>query len=219
MHILRLASCPVGWLRVGGPTGKCATFIGGQFRDAWTREGIQKVVRRGCASCEPATRAAEARHNLEGAISSSDDERKCHYHRDMTRFAIDAPTLVQLAEGQYRISSENQLVAPNSIRSRALDILLQRVQSGEISETAALELHEGMTELKMRLLGDRVSRRTAWRIALDNDLDSIEDAEFVAVAKLQADALVTVSPKLASLAANVVTLAKLTDVVDRRGDP
>ncbi len=137
----------------------------------------------------------------------------------MTRFAIDAPTLVQLAEGQYRISSENQLVAPNSIRSRALDILLQRVQSGEISETAALELHEGMTELKMRLLGDRVSRRTAWRIALDNDLDSIEDAEFVAVAKLQADALVTVSPKLASLAANVVTLAKLTDVVDRRGDP
>ena len=82
-----------------------------------------------------------------------------------------------------------------------------------------MELHEGMTELKMRLLGDRVSRRTAWRIALDNDLDSIEDAEFVAVAKLQADALVTVSPKLASLAANVVTLAKLTDVVDRRGEP
>ena len=137
----------------------------------------------------------------------------------MTRFAIDAPTLVQLAEGQYRISSENQLVAPNSIRSRALDILLQRVQSGEISESAALELHEDMTELKMRLLGDRVSRRTAWRIAVDNDLDSIEDAEYVAVAKLQADALVTVSPKLASLAANVVRLAMLKDVGDRQGEP
>lgn len=134
----------------------------------------------------------------------------------MTRFAIDSLTLVQLAEGQYRISSENQLVAPNSIRSRALDILLQRVRSGDMSEPAALELHVRMTEIKMRLLGDRVSRRTAWRIAVDNALDSIEDAEFVAVAKLQADALVTVSPKLASLATNVVRLAKLTDVIDRR---
>jgi len=131
----------------------------------------------------------------------------------MTRFVIDPPTLVHLADHRLRVGQNHQLVAPNSIRSQALDLLLPRVRSGELSEQAALQLHERMTELKMRLLGDRVSRRTAWQIALEHGWNTIQDAEYLAVAKLQAEALVTVNPQLAATAAGVVPLAELSDLL------
>ena len=51
-----------------------------------------------------------------------------------------------------------------------------------------------MTELKIRTLGDRMSRRTAWNIALERDWHTLRDAEYLAVTKLQADALITVDP-------------------------
>ena len=49
----------------------------------------------------------------------------------------------------------------------------------------------------MRLLGDRVSRTTAWKIALEQGWDTTYDAECLAVTKLQADALVTIDPTMA----------------------
>jgi hypothetical protein len=73
------------------------------------------------------------------------------------------------------------LVAPNSIRSQALDLLLQRVRSGELPEQEALELHERITEVKIQLLGDRVSRRTAWRIAREHDWNTLHETEYLAV--------------------------------------
>jgi predicted nucleic acid-binding protein len=75
-----------------------------------------------------------------------------------------------------------------------------------------MQLHERITELRMRLLGDRVSRRTAWRIAVDRGWSTIQDAEYLAVAQLQADALVTVDSELAVKAAGVVPLAELRDL-------
>ena len=131
----------------------------------------------------------------------------------MTRYAIDPAVLVQLTESESRIGADHQIVAPNSIRSLALDLLLQRVRSGELTESAAMELHERMTEVKMRLLGDRVSRRTAWEIALTNEWETIRLAEYLAVAKLQADALITDDPELANAAKGVVPLATLKDVI------
>jgi predicted nucleic acid-binding protein len=59
----------------------------------------------------------------------------------------------------------------------------------------------------MRLLGDRVSRRTAWKIAREQNWETTYDAEYLAVTKLQADALVTVNPALATKAKDVVPLA------------
>lgn len=132
----------------------------------------------------------------------------------MTRFVIDAPTLVHLAENRSPVNPGHQIVAPNSIRSQALDLLLARVRCGELAEPEALALHERMTELRMRLLGDRVSRRTAWRIAVEQGWDTIRDAEYLAVALLQADALVTIDPGLAAKATGIVPLAKVNDVVD-----
>ncbi|GGM08118.1 hypothetical protein [Nakamurella endophytica] len=86
-------------------------------------------------------------------------------------------------------------------------MLFAAVRRGDLTEADALERHEGLTQLKMRLLGDRVSRRTAWRIAQEQGWDTTVDAEYLAVTRLQADALVTVDPDMAARARGVVPLA------------
>ena len=127
----------------------------------------------------------------------------------MARYVIDAPTLLHLVDAGLRIDPGHQLVAPNSIRSAALELLLQDVRAGKRTEATALKAHERMTEIKMRLLGDRVSRRTAWQIARQHDWDTLRDAEYLAITRLQADALVTVDPSLAATARDVVTVAAI----------
>ena len=131
----------------------------------------------------------------------------------MARYVIDAPTLLRLVADGSTIDPTHQLVAPNAIRSDALQLLLREVQQEARSEKEALQLHERMTELKIRTLGDRVSRRTAWNIALERDWDTLRDAEYLAVTKLQADALITVDPELAAKANGVVPLADLQDLL------
>jgi predicted nucleic acid-binding protein len=125
----------------------------------------------------------------------------------MTRYVIDAPTLLRLVAEGVRVNPEHQIVAPNLIRSQALALLLAAVRRGDLPEEVALQHHERLTELKMRLLGDRVSRRTAWRIARDQGWETTYEAEYLAVTRLQADALVTVDPALARKAKDVVPLA------------
>ena len=127
----------------------------------------------------------------------------------MARYVLDAPTLVHLIDNELRPDPGVQLVAPNSIRSEALALLLRDVGQGRRTERAALQAHERMTELKMRLLGDRVSRGTAWRIAREHGWDTLRDAEYLAVTRLQADALVTVDAALAEKAHDVVPVAPL----------
>jgi predicted nucleic acid-binding protein len=127
----------------------------------------------------------------------------------MARYGIDAPTLLHLLDNDLRVDPSHRLVAPNSIRSQALQLLLHDVREGKRAEKAALATHERITELRMRLLGDRVSRGTAWRIAREHDWETLRDAEYLAVARLQADALVTVDTGLAAKAENVVAVAPL----------
>ena len=131
----------------------------------------------------------------------------------MARYVIDAPTLLHLVADGATIDPTHQLVAPNAIRSDALQLLLREVQQEARSVKEALQLHERMTELKIRTLGDRVSRRTAWDIALERDWDTLRDAEYLAVTKLRADALITVDPELAAKADGVVPLADLRDLL------
>ena len=125
----------------------------------------------------------------------------------MARYVIDAPTLLHLVDAGLAVDPGHQLVAPNSIRSEALELLLRDVRAGQRAEAEALAAHERMTEIKLRLLGDRVSRRTAWKIARQHHWDTLRDAEYLAVTKLQADALVTVDPRLAAAAQDTVPVA------------
>lgn len=134
----------------------------------------------------------------------------------MTRFVIDAPTLLHLVDRGLSVQPDHQLVAPNSIRSEALELLLSDVRRGARSESEAMERHERMTEIKMRLLGDRVSRRTAWQIAREHGWDRLRDAEYLAVARLQADALVTVDSELAAKAVTVVPVGSLQDLLEAK---
>jgi predicted nucleic acid-binding protein len=127
----------------------------------------------------------------------------------MTRYVIDAPTLLHLVASDVQVSVRHQVVAPNLIRSQALCLLLEAVRRGDLTEDLALQHHERLTGLKMRLLGDRVSRRVAWRIARERGWETTYDAEFLAVTQLQADALVTVDPALARKASDIVPLAPL----------
>lgn len=127
----------------------------------------------------------------------------------MARYVIDAPTLLHLVGEQLEVSPAHQLVAPAQIRSQALALLFAAVQRGELTEPEALARHTRLTELKMRVLNDRVSRRTAWNIARDHGWSTTADAEYIAVCTLQADALVTIDPALAAKADGIVALAPL----------
>jgi len=131
----------------------------------------------------------------------------------MARYVIDAPTLLHLVDAELHVDPGHQLVAPNSVRSEALELLLHDVRAGKRTEAAALHAHERMTEIKRRLLGDRVSRRTAWQLARQHDWETLRDAEYLAVTRLQADALITVDPGLAAAARDAVAVGAIDDLL------
>src|ERR1700691_1080643 len=60
---------------------------------------------------------------------------------------IDAPTLPHLVDAGIHADPGHHLVAPNSIRSEALELLLRDVRAGKRAEVAALAAHERMTEM------------------------------------------------------------------------
>ena len=96
-------------------------------------------------------------------------------------------------------------------------MLYDQVRRGELTEGEALRLHERLTEVKVRLLGDRVSRRTAWRIAREQGWDTIGDAEYLAVTRLQADALIVMDESLARRATGIVPLASPDALASAQG--
>lgn len=124
----------------------------------------------------------------------------------MTRFVIDAVALLELVQAGRPPHPDHQLVAPSALRSQALDLLLARVNRGDMTDDEALALHERMTELRIRLLGDRVSRRAAWDLARKSGWSSLRLAEYLAVTRLQGDALVAGDEELAAAAADLVRL-------------
>ena len=63
--------------------------------------------------------------------------------------------------------------------------------------------------MKIRLLGDAVLRRTAWKVADQLGWDSTYEAEYVALTQLQADALVTLDAELARRVEGVVPTASI----------
>lgn len=123
----------------------------------------------------------------------------------MTRFVIDAPAAVRIVrEG---IEVQHDLVAPSVLRSQALSLIHSSVRSGETSRQDALLQLEGITSMRIRLLGDRVSRGTAFRLALEHDWPDTTHAEYIAVTRLQADALIALDPSLVAVADGLVSLA------------
>lgn len=131
----------------------------------------------------------------------------------MTRYAIDALTAVRLVREGITVPDSHQLVAPNVLRSQALSQVYRATRQGELSDDEAERMLEGITSMRIRLLGDRVSRRVAWRVASQLDWDDTPRAEYVAVAQLQADAFVTLDPELARQASGIVLVITFEEFV------
>jgi predicted nucleic acid-binding protein len=130
----------------------------------------------------------------------------------MTRFGIDAPAAVRLARERLVVPAKHQLVAPNLLRSQALAMIYGEYRRGDIDRDESRVLLDGITTMKVRLLGDRVSRGRAFTIAEQLGLDDTARAEYIAVAQLQADALVSLDPELARLGAGLVRIATFDEL-------
>lgn len=130
----------------------------------------------------------------------------------MTRYAIDAAVALRLvgsAEPVPALAAGDSLVGPAVLRSDALRFLYADVRSGDLVEQEGRRRLERLAGLRIRLLGDRVSRATAWRLAVELGWDDPGSAEYLAVATLQADVLVTLDPLLEWAAAGRIPTAPI----------
>lgn len=127
----------------------------------------------------------------------------------MTRFVIDASAALHMANGGLEVSEAHELLAPTLWRSQVLSALHEAVHTGELSASAARDHLAYLSRLKMRLLGDAVLRKVAWEVADELGWASTYDAEYIALTKLQADALITLEPDLARSAESLVAIAPI----------
>jgi predicted nucleic acid-binding protein len=128
----------------------------------------------------------------------------------VSRFVIDCPTLLRIASGEIEVADGHQLVAPTLVRSQALAATYQSARRGEISTAEGLRRVRRVNSLGIRFLGDKVLQQTAWAVAEQLGWDTTYEAEFVALTRLQADALVTSDADLARAASSLVTVAQVS---------
>ena len=125
----------------------------------------------------------------------------------MTRFVVDCETLLRIAAGEVEVAPGHQLVAPTLVRSQALAALYQAARRGEISAAEGIERVTRINSLRVRFLGDRALQRSAWKVADGLGWETTDDAEFVALTQLQADAFVTSDAELARAVSGLVETA------------
>ena len=127
----------------------------------------------------------------------------------MTRFVVDTSAVLHLAREEVQVSPEHDLLAPTLLRSQVLSTLHEAVHGGELTAQAARERLDRFGRIKIRLLGDAVLRRTAWKVADQLGSASTYEAEYVALTQLQAEALVTLDTDLARRVQGLVTIATI----------
>ncbi len=128
----------------------------------------------------------------------------------MTRFVIEPQVAIALAAADSKVAPCHTLLAPTLLRSQVLALLYAEAGSGQISRKEASRRLDYLSALKVRLLGDRVLQRVAWEIAQELGWQDTFVAEYLALTRLQGDALVTDSPELAESAGRVVTVASMS---------
>ena len=127
----------------------------------------------------------------------------------MTRFVVDCGVVLQLAREGIEVPAEHELLAPTLLRSQTLSALHEAVERGELAADVARERLADIGRMRIRLLGDAVLRRNAWEVADRLGWASTYDAEYVALTKLQADALVTLNAGLARQVEVIVPTATI----------
>jgi predicted nucleic acid-binding protein len=127
----------------------------------------------------------------------------------MTRYVIGPDVALRLARDETVVSHQHQLLAPTLLRSQLLSQLYRAVRQGELTKQDAERKLDYVRALRLRLLGDRVLQRVAWKIADQLDWPDTLDAEYVALTQLQADAFVTLDAQLADAVKGLVKVAPI----------
>ena len=125
------------------------------------------------------------------------------------KFVVDCGVVLQLASEEIEVPAEHELLAPTLLRSQTLSTLHEAVHRGEIEPDVALDRLNRIWAMRIRLLGDAVLRRVAWRIAEQVGWAETYDAEYVALTQLQADAFVTLDADLARRVEGIVPTATI----------
>jgi predicted nucleic acid-binding protein len=133
----------------------------------------------------------------------------------MARLVVDSTVVLHLLATGQEDAVHAELVAPTLIRSQVLAELYRAVRKGELAEDVGREHLTRFARMKVRYLGDAVLRRRAWKVAEDLGWDAIEDAEYVALAQLQADAFVTLNADLAAAVEGVVDTVGVAALFDQ----
>jgi predicted nucleic acid-binding protein len=131
----------------------------------------------------------------------------------MTRFVVDSGVVLELAsEKHFELPAAHELLAPTLLRSQALSAMHEAVQRGDLAADVALERLARVNKLPIRLLGDAVLRRLAWKLADQLGWAGTYDAEYLALTQLQADAFVTLDKELARRAKEIVPIATIAAI-------
>ena len=130
----------------------------------------------------------------------------------MARYVIGPDVAIELARDRVAVHGDHKLVAPTLLRSQMLALLYQAVRRGELTEKEAAARLDHVRSLRVRLLGDRVLQRVAWRVAHQLAWPDTFAAEYVALAQLQADALVTLDGGLAGAVRHLVRVASIEEL-------
>lgn len=131
----------------------------------------------------------------------------------MSRFVIEPVVALALAERNAKVPAHHRLFAPTLLRSQVLARLYEAVRRADMTRKDADARLDYLRGLRVRLLGDRVLQRVAWDMAEDLGWQDTFVAEYLALTRLQADALVTCSTELAAAARKVVAVATLEDLL------
>ena len=130
----------------------------------------------------------------------------------MTRYVVDPSGILGIVREGIAIQREDELLAPNLLRSEVLSTLHEAVARGELDPKAAIALLDGVDGTRIRYLGDRVLRRLAWKIATEQGWAETSAAEYLSLTKLQGDALLTLDDDRRRAAEGIVALATLDDL-------
>jgi indolepyruvate ferredoxin oxidoreductase alpha subunit len=125
----------------------------------------------------------------------------------MTKYVVDAGALIEIVTRDIAVSPDHQLLAPTLVRSQLLSLMHEAVARGDLDDKAALAHLERINRMSIRLLGDGVLRRTAWKVADQLGWPSTYGAEYIALTQLQGEALITTDAALATAAATLVSTA------------
>jgi predicted nucleic acid-binding protein len=130
----------------------------------------------------------------------------------MTRFVVDAGAVLHLAAEGIEVSADHELLAPTLLRSQTLSLLHEAVHRGELEADVARERLERLWRIPIRLLGDAVLRRQAWKVADRMGWSDTYTAEYVALTQLQGDAFVTLDAELARSLEGVVETGSIDEL-------